>query len=226
MLAGKCILVNFDTSAVPWDWRLSTVWQLRRQILSAYSLNWWELYPVQAAALLLFSCQYWFPHRSWNCWFCWLQHSQSTSNQGNQAFIYRSKTTFPFKYQHILIYTGIRAQWLGINLQEIWGSKHQIPITAQNSGTQGMIGHLLLPLRLKLCDTFLEDSHMQNIQTDELWPISVSQWTVCVRHLLHDSPSCLLYHHTLDHSPLPSMILCSQTIQKCNSPLQICSWVF
>jgi len=45
-----------------------------------------------------------------------------------------------------------------------------------------MIRCLLLPLRLKLCKSSLEDSHMQNIPTNELWTISVSQQVVWVRY--------------------------------------------
>lgn len=72
---------------------------------------------------------------------------------------------------------------------------------------------------------------MQNIQTDELWPISVSQGPVCVLCqvrscvVTHHAVSCLLHHHT-GLFPLPSLILCSQTLQECNSPLQIPSWRF
>lgn len=136
-------LVSFGTSAVPWDWRLCMAWQHIRQILCAYPLNLWELYTVQAAALLLFSCRYLFRDKSWNSWLCWLPHSLSTSNQGKLCIQLQKQTqniTHFFKYQHSLICTGIRTQWLGMNLQQIWGSKQPVPIPAQNSGTGEWLG--------------------------------------------------------------------------------------
>lgn len=53
-------------------------------------------------------------------------------------------------------------------------------------------------INAKTHDTFLEDNHMQNSQTDEFWTSSVSQF-VSGTELLHDPPYSVLFA-----SPPPS----------------------